>query len=160
MTIFRSFLAISILLALCACEQEPSKNLSGLSEERGSRQLVDPDNSAAPVPLLSARDLMRVCKAAQAFGVGRDVTSIKGKKIDENMVRLSYTRDDGKPFQYDCRVEGEQVRTRMIDEAGPGTGPGQWSGSGSTTTFRIRDDGVYVTEVYFDGSSDEGLIDI
>lgn len=157
---FRNVIAISGLLALGACKQESSEELPELYSEPRSGEVAEADSSAGPVPLLSATDLVRVCKAAQAFGVGRDVNTIEGEKTDENMVRLSYTRDDGKSFRYDCRIDNGQVRTRMIDEAGPDTGPGQWSGRGSKTTFEMRDGGVYVKEIYFDGSSDEDLIEI
>ena len=80
--------------------------------------------------------------------------------ISDQIVRLSYTRDDGKSFRYDCRVNGANVQTRMIDEAGPGSGPGQWSGRGSTTTFVLGPDTIRIMEGFSDGSNDEGVIEI
>ena len=158
--ILRCIFAILGLLAVGACKQESSEELPGLYDEAGSNVIAGMDSSPEPDALLSATDFVRVCKAAQAFSVGRDVNTIKGKATEKNMVRLSYTRDDGKSFLYDCRIDDGHVRTRMIDEAGLGTGPGQWSGRGSKTTFELRDGGIYVKEIYFDGSTDEGLIEI
>ena len=80
--------------------------------------------------------------------------------FSDDTVRLSYTRDDGTSFRYDCRVDGDTVRTRMIDEAGFGSGPGQSSGRGSTTKFELEPDAVQIMESFPDGSSDEGSIHI
>jgi hypothetical protein len=109
---------------------------------------------------LTSDDLVRVCKAGQAFAVGRSIDGMEASVGAQRIVRLSYTRDDGKYFQYDCKVERDVIRTRMIDEAGPGSGPGAWSGRGSTTTFELSPSSVRIKEVYSDGSSDEGLIEI
>ncbi|MBS7671754.1 hypothetical protein [Croceicoccus gelatinilyticus] len=158
--ILRTTLAASALFVLAGCNQQSSEELPELYEGEGSVPMEEAEAPAEPVPALSDADMVRVCKAAQAFSVGRDVNTVNGEKTGENMVRLSYTRDDGKSFRYDCRIDDGEVRTRMIDEAGPGSGPGQWSGRGSKTTFEMRENGIYVKELYFDGSSDEGLVEI
>lgn len=111
-------------------------------------------------PSLSAVDLVRVCKAGHAFSVGRSVDGMEASTTSDEIVRLSYTRDDGKRFRYDCKVEGGTIRTRMIDEAGPRSGPGAWSGRGGTTTFELTPDSILVREVYPDGSAEEGSIEI
>lgn len=158
--IIRKYAATLALLAVSACNQDSGEKLPDLYNEAGSAKATASAHAQKPVPVLSAADFIRVCKAAQAFRVGRDVSTIKGETTDKDIVRLSYTRDDGKPFRYDCRIDDGQVRTRMIDEAGPGSGPGQWSGRGSTTTFELKDGGIYVHETYPDGSSDADLIKI
>lgn len=38
----------------------------------------------------------------------------------------------------------------MIDEAGPGTGPGTWSGRASTTTFEIFPGEIEFIDDFFD----------
>lgn len=158
--ILRTTLAASALFVLAACNQQSSEELPELYEGEGSAPMEEAEAPAEPAPVLSGADMVRVCKAAQAFSVGRDVDTVNGERTGEDMVRLSYSRDDGKSFMYDCRIDEGQIRTRMIDEGGPSTGPGQWSGRGSKTTFEMRDNGVYVKELYFDGSSDEGLVEI
>lgn len=109
---------------------------------------------------LSDADLLRVCRAGAAFRVGRSVEGIDANVTGAQMVHLSYTRDDGKFFRYDCKAEGDTLRFRMIDEAGPGTGPGTWSGRGSKTTFKLYPDAVELTDDFFDGSTDTKRIEI
>lgn len=139
--------------------------LAGCSDQRaaGASRESAPQTAAASQEAgldLTPADLVRVCKAAQAFSVGRSVDGIKASVRPDDIVRLSYTRDDGKAFRYDCMVEGNEVRTRMIDEAGPGSGPGAWSGRGSTTTFVLGKGSVRLKQVFSDGSVDEGSINI
>ena len=85
---------------------------------------------------------------------------IHAKVTKEQQVSLAYTRDDGKQFEYDCVVEGKVLRFRMIDEAGPGTGPGAWSGKGSITTFKVNPNSIDLKDDFFDGSSDTETIAI
>lgn len=112
------------------------------------------EQPAEEVAQLNADDLLRVCQAGVAFRGARSPDGIEVTTQGEDLVRASYTRSsDGKAFRYDCRVDGEVIRFRMIDEAGPGTGPGVWSGSGSTTTFRVEDEGIRISESYGPGDA-------
>lgn len=107
------------------------------------------------------RDLIRICKGGAAFRNGRSVAGIRAKVTEEQQVRLDYRRDvDGKSFKYDCLVEGNVVLFRMIDAAGPGTGPGIWSGSGSKTTFKLNPESIDFIDDFLDGSSDTEQIQI
>ncbi len=107
------------------------------------------------------RDLIRICKASAAFRNGRSVAGIQAKVTEEQQVRLNYIRDsDGKAFRYDCLVKGNVVLFRMIDAAGPGTGPGIWSGSGSKTTFKLNPESIDLKDDFLDGSSDVERIQI
>ena len=134
-----------LMISLAACGEPETDNA--------------PSNAkAVEAIILSDADLLRVCRGGASFRNGTDVGRIKAMKSDDELVRLSYTRDDGKFFTYDCRTEGDQVRYRMIDEAGPGTGPGAWSGRGSKTTFKVFTDEIEFTDDFFDGSFDTGRI--
>lgn len=138
------FIALGMMLASC-----------GTKHERNDDAPTQLDLEAAvPAVELSEADLLRVCKGGAAFRNGRDVKGIDAHVTERQIVRLSYVRDDGKEFQYDCMVEGNVLRFRMIDEAGPGTGPGTWSGEGSRTTFELSPSGVKFTDEFSDGSSD------
>lgn len=129
------------------------------TEKIGDRASMDSETPSSVQ--LSNTDILRVCKAGAAFRNGRSVQGIEAEVTDEQQVRLAYTRDaDGKHFEYDCLVEGNVLRFRMIDEAGPGTGPGRWSGQGSKTTFKLNPTSVELTDDFFDGSSDSDIIDI
>lgn len=144
----------SLLMFLAGCQPQEADN----PVENSSSSV--PVDTPTPVARLNADDLVRVCKAGQAFTVGRSIEGMAASLSTDGLVRLSYTRDDGKHFDYDCMVEGNVIRTRMIDEGGPGTGPGAWSGRGSTTTFSaLTPTSVHIKDVYFDGSVDEGTIE-
>lgn len=107
--------------------------------------------SSEPLELSDA-DKIRVCRAGTAARGGREVTGISAEIYDNSIVRLSYTRDDGRFFTYDCEVSGDTLRFRMLDEAGPGSGHGIWSGRGSHTTFKLQNGSVEITDDFFDGS--------
>lgn len=145
-------LMMSLLFATAACGSPKSNSDTATSD-------VAAQAKSEPIEL-SEVDLLRVCKGGAAFRNGRDVSGIEARITDNEIVRLSYTRDDGKAFRYDCKAESNVLRYRMIDEAGPGTGPGTWSGRGSTTTFELFPDAVEYTDVFGDGSSDTDRIQI
>ena len=149
-------LAVSIALFIGGCSQ------SQPPADTGEDMIGSSPRASSPVDLqpLSETDLLRVCRGGAAFRNGIPVGVVKAKKSGANLVRLSYTRDDGKFFAYDCKTEGNVVRFRMIDEAGPGTGPGVWSGRGSRTTFDIFPTEIEFRDDFFDGSADQDRIEI
>lgn len=140
----RAQTCIMAVFVLAAC--------GGSATENETFNNVKSEGVALPVKL-AEHDLIRGCKAGAAFRGGRSVTGIDAKAKDEQQVYLSYTRDDGKKFEHDCLVEGNVLRFRMIDEAGPGAGPELWSGKGSTTTYKIKLNSVELKDEFFDGSS-------
>lgn len=148
----RSMVTVLAALGLSACGQnvpeQPPPSPPAISETVGAS------------PPLSTKDMVRVCRGGASFRNGTAVGRIKAKTTGTNLVRISYTRTDGKFFAYDCKVEGNQVRFRMIDEAGPGTGPGTWSGRGSRTTFVLYPGEIEFTDDFFDGSTDVDRVKI
>ena len=151
----RCALMMSLFLATTACG---SPNTNSDTAVEGTDEMAV-EAKSEPIKL-SEVDLLRVCKGGAAFRNGRKVSGIEAQITDKDIVRLSYTRGDGKVFRYDCKAESNALRYRMIDEAGPGTGPGTWSGRGSKTTFEIFPDSVEYTDVFGDGSSDTDRIQI
>ena len=145
---------IPFCLALAGCaESEPTENGTA------SKELLA--NSVSPTAtVLSNEDMVRVCRGGISFRNGTANARLKVGDVSDGIVRLSYTRDDGKFFTYDCKLEGNMVRFRMIDEAGPGTGPGTWSGKGSTTTFEIFPDAIEFQDQYMDGSNSKERVKI
>lgn len=147
----RALMLVAAVLGLSGC--------GGKSSDKATVENVATGDAAASAKLADL-DLIRVCKAGVAFRNGRSVKGIDAKVTEEQQVRLGYTRDDGKAFEYDCLVTGNVLRFRMIDEAGPGAGPGTWSGNGSKTTFKLDSDSVELNDDFFDGSSDSETIAI
>ena len=141
-----------VIGALTACSDQ------SVNEE----EVADPvrtDAVATTMAVLSDADILRVCRGGASFRNGTAVDRIKAVPTGD-MVRLSYTRDDGRSFDYDCMIEGNQVRYRMLDEAGPNTGPGTWSGRGSTTTFKIYPTEIEFTDQFSDGSVETDRVEI
>lgn len=148
--------AVVLLSGLCcACSDEEIASRDERPEASAVEQTVT-ENVA--VELTDGQSL-RVCQLGQAFRVGRDPKTITAAAAEDDLIRLSYTRDDGKAFRYDCKIEGDVLRFRMIDEAGPGTGAGEWSGRGSQTTFKIDAGKITIKDVFSDGSSDQEAFD-
>lgn len=150
------WVALPVLVASCGEPDQPSD----LFPAHDAKKQLEAASAQLSTEELSDTDLLRVCKAGAAFRVGRSVVGIVATVTDKQQVQLSYSRDDGKHFRYDCRVEGNELRYRMIDEAGPGTGPGSWSGRGSRTTFKLHTDKVELHDDFFDGSTDSDEIAI
>lgn len=149
----RPLLVVTAVFALCACDNPAS--LPNESSDKVHSESINQQSES-----LADQDLLRVCKAGAAFRGGRNVEGIDAKVTGDQQVRLSYTRDDGKAFAYDCMIDGNTARFRMIDEAGPGTGPGAWSGKGSHTTFKLNSNSVEFTDDFLDGSADTKTIPI
>ena len=148
--------AVTIALLVSGCSQsEPAV-------DAGDDTIAPSPPAASPADLqpLSEADLIRVCRGGASFRNGIPVDVVKAKTSGDNLVRLFYTGDDGKFFAYDCKTEDHVVRFRMIDEAGPGTGPGVWSGRGSRTTYEIFPTEIEFTDDFFDGSVDQGRVKI
>ena len=137
---------------LAACGSEPTSDDATLTTNAGPTSTVGSGtNSEAR---LKDADLLRVTKAGMSAATGADIPTMNARKTGDNMVRISYVRDDKKAFAYDLLVVGDTIKTRMIDEAGPGTGPGAWSGRGSTAVYSLTPDAVTINTTFFDGSSD------
>jgi hypothetical protein len=148
-------LPVVLLAGLCsACGGQETA-----SRDEPAAGAVDQRATEAVADELTDDQALRVCQLGQAFRVGRDPATISAAAANDDLIRLSYTRDDGKAFRYDCKIEGDVLRFRMIDEAGPGTGPGVWSGRGSQTTFQIGAGKITIEDVFSDGSSDQETFD-
>lgn len=142
---------LAVLLSSCGSEPDSDEAALETSADQISPQVTGADPLAPP---LKEADLLRVTKAGMSAATGADIATMKARATAENMVRISYVRDDGKAFAYDVLVEGNIIKTRMIDEAGPGTGPGTWSGRGSTVVYSLAPKAVTINTTFFDGSSD------
>lgn len=137
---------------LGACGSDPTSDDATLTTSNGNTLAVG--SNANPEAQLTDADLLRVARAAMSAATGADTSTMNARTTADNMVRISYVRDDGKAFAYDLLVAGNTVKTRMIDEAGPGTGPGAWSGRGSTAVYSLTPDTVTINTTFFDGSAD------
>lgn len=155
----RRVLLGGLIALLTACSSEPSLDNGTLATPDGHFSAQVSDSNVTGQPLLEP-DLIRVSKAAMSAATGANLDTMKARATSDNMVRISYVRDDGKAFAYDLLVEGNTVKTRMIDEAGPGTGPGAWSGKGSTAEYSLTPSAVTINTTFFDGSSDTEVFKI
>ena len=148
----RTLLVFLALTLFAGCGENDSG--AGDAKEGAATAIVEPED-IEPASALVGDDLLKVCRIGQGFRVGREPATIDARLQSDELVRLSYTRDDGKAFRYDCKIEDNVIRTRMIDEAGPGSGPGVWSGRGSITTFQIDGSSITLRDEFSDGSFEE-----
>lgn len=129
--------------ALASCGGDPASEA-----EMKSKVLAREIEKLRPVEL-SNEQRLEVCQAGLAFRGGRSANGISVMLQPDRTVRGRYQREtDSKTFVYDCKFRGAMISFRMIDEAGPETGPGEWSGSGSTTFFTFVGGGVKFYEKY------------
>jgi hypothetical protein len=148
-------MVLAVALASTSCGDATTS-----SEESTPVEGAPAPEAVTEATKLSDADVLRACRAGQSFQTGQPVNTITARNTGEQLARLSYDRDDGKHFEYDCRVEGNVLRFRMIDEAGPGSGPGAWSGRGTRTTFELSPDAIELSDDFFDGSTDHERIEI
>jgi hypothetical protein len=142
------FVILTAFLSACGSELKSDDATVASTSNEGSAQV------STMLSPLAQDDLLRVTKAGMSAATGADISTMKARATEENTVRISAVRDDGKAFAYDLMVEGNAIKTRMIDEAGPGTGPGAWSGRGSTVSYVLTPKSVTINTTFFDGSSD------
>jgi hypothetical protein len=99
--------------------------------------------------------LSRVCRAAIAVVMGRDVAIIGVVKIEDGIAYTSYTRpSDSSVWKNRCKIEGDRIVWGTVDAFGPGSGFGPWRvrPDDERVTFSIRGPDITITEVYADGS--------
>lgn len=150
--IWRHTVGIAIALSLVACGQA-SPDEGALASEYDAT-VLEPTASEELAESLTQEQIARVCQAGMSSATGAEIPTMSTRVGSDDIVRISYVRDDGKAFAYDCKIEGRIVRTRMLDEAGPGTGPGAWSGGGSKSTYRMDNSSIVIDTVFGDGSTD------
>lgn len=65
-----------------------------------------------------------ICKAAISSEMGRNVKTMKTLKSHADMPEITYVRDDGNKYRYQCRFDGERVvwRTYFNDHLQKGWG--------------------------------------
>lgn len=76
---------------------------------------------------VSDTDLGRICRAAVAELNATPAGIIQVTRVSGGIAQVRYRRpSDGTTWTNECRLEGDRVIWRMLDLAGPGTGPGRW----------------------------------
>jgi hypothetical protein len=76
-----------------------------------------------------ALDIPGQCKVFIASLMGRPVEKLSYQHPsygDMSMVFVSYMRDDGTAWKYQCKTDGQTIVWRVVDVDGPGSGPGRW----------------------------------
>lgn len=104
-------LALSVLLAACGGTPTPEPTATNANETGDiSNQMSDPFANATPTPAptpvaATTPYAVQACKAAIAALNGRDPATMKGKKLADDLVHVSYVRpDDGKRWQSRCQI--------------------------------------------------------
>lgn len=148
-------------IALCGCNEPQPISLEGADRAvAGNVADTAPAPNLHPDPLpvpLTTEQTLNVCKAGVAILMGRDPKIMRAMPLTDGLTRIEYRRQsDRKLWKSDCRVEGNRVITRGVDQFG-NDGPGRWRDGleDEVITFKIDGDNVTVHDDYGDGSSDD-----
>lgn len=82
-----------------------------------------------------------VCKAAISSEMGRDVKTMKSLKSDSEMPEITYTRDDGNKYRYQCRFDGQRVVWRTYFNDHLKVGWGRWRNDPSDPVITYKESG-------------------
>lgn len=80
-------------------------------------------------PANKTLDIPGKCKALISNLMGRPVDIMASQYPsggDTNMAFVSYMRNDGTTWKYQCKTDGSTIVWRGVDIDGPGSGPGRW----------------------------------
>lgn len=144
------FIAASLALSfmLTACGRSPTPTSANEAETGNIGNLMsDPfANGTPPTPTVAATTpyAVEACKAAIAAINGRDPATMKGKKLADDLVHVSYIRpDDGKRWQSRCRIDDANHLTwAQFDAFGDGQ-QGRWR-TEDTVEFSVEGKSLHV----------------
>ncbi|GAA0456635.1 MULTISPECIES: hypothetical protein [Sphingomonas] len=139
-------LALSFILA--ACGSSPTPTATDEADTGDITNLMsDPFASGStPAATVAATTpyAIEACKAAVAALNGRDPATMKGKKLTDDLVHVSYIRpDDGKRWQSRCRIDDANHLTwAQFDAFGDGQ-QGRWR-TEDTVGFSVEGKNLHV----------------
>lgn len=109
--------------------------------------IANQENSSSKMKNAITSDLERVCSAAIAAEMFRPIDIIKTNKVDNNVVHLSYIReDDNTKWRYLCKLSQNKVLWAV-----PG---GRWRNHPADTfiTYELKGEQVIINRKHSDGS--------
>lgn len=121
-----------------------------LAEDTAARVQTSPATVTQPATTvsLSRQQRGRVCRAAIAAIMGRDVATIRVDRSTSEETQVSYVRpSDGTRWRNRCRIDGDRVAWASAD---PGSS-GRWRDE-ETIRFAITGDAVTIQQRFGDGS--------
>lgn len=139
---------LALCFMLAACGGSPTLPATNEAEIGDIGNLMsDPfANGASPVATVAASTpyAVEACKAAIAALNGRDPATMKGKKLADDLVHVSYIRpDDGKRWQSRCRIDDANHLTwAQFDAFGDGQ-QGRWR-TEDTVEFSVEGKSLHV----------------
>ena len=104
---------------------------------------------------IGEKDTGRICKAAIAKIMGRDVRIIRMDRSEDGIAYVSYVRpNDKKQWKNRCRLEVDQVVWSTVDAFGPNSGFGPWRTrpEDEKVIYRLNGKSITITEISSDGS--------
>lgn len=139
-------LALCFMLAACGGSPTPTPTNEAETGDIGNLMSDPFANGATPAATVAATTpyAIEACKAAIAALNGRDPATMKGKKLADDLVHVSYIRpDDGKRWQSRCRIDDANHLTwAQFDAFGDGQ-QGRWR-TEDTVEFSIEGKSLHV----------------
>lgn len=135
---------LTCVIALAACS-ETETSFEQISADLSDEPTLESDS-------LSDVDRGRVCRAAIAVLMGRDVEIVSVDRIENAIAYVSYVRpDDSSHWAYRCHFSDGRVVWSSVDDSSSG----RWRDhpSDETIVYTVGGDTVSITELHADGSS-------
>lgn len=91
-------------------------------------------------------DNFSLCKAAISTEMGREAKIMKSLKSDPSLPEISYTRNDGKNYRYNCKIEGNRITWRTYFNDYSKTGWGRWRNENgdSVITYEVKEQTLFI----------------
>ncbi|GAA0659468.1 hypothetical protein GCM10009102_04900 [Sphingomonas insulae] len=139
-------LALSFMLTACGGSPTPTSRNDAETGDIGNLMSDPFANGTPPATTVAATTpyAVEACKAAIAALNGRDPATMKGKKLADDLVHVSYIRpDDGKRWQSRCRIDDANHLTwAQFDAFGDGQ-QGRWR-TEDTVEFSVEGKSLHV----------------
>jgi hypothetical protein len=139
-------LALSFMLTACGGSPTPTSRNDAETGDIGNLMSDPFANGTPPATTVAATTpyAVEACKAAIAALNGRDPVTMKGKKLADDLVHVSYIRpDDGKRWQSRCRIDDANHLTwAQFDAFGDGQ-QGRWR-TEDTVEFSVEGKSLHV----------------
>ena len=132
----------ALALASCAAPLSPPPPTASVPPPAPQQQAPPPELPPAAPPKVKGFDVARSkasvdqsleiprrCKSLISSTMGRPVeimTAQYPSEGDPSMAFVSYIRDDGTIWKYQCKTDGQTMVWRGVDIFSPGGGPGRW----------------------------------
>jgi len=136
-------LTVAGCVLLAACGEERNEQRTNATDASAPAEVASPSPSRPTVAATTPYPV-EACKAAIATIMGRNPSTMKGRKIEGGLIHVSYIRpDDGKRWQARCRInDANHLSWAQFDAFGDGQ-QGRWRDE-DNIEFEVKGKSIHV----------------